>query len=143
MKRKQALPDASGHFGAFGGQFVPETLMTALAELAEAYHQAREDEFFQRELASLLRDYAGRPTPLYFAENLSQRVGGADHASRGDHFGAGGVHPSGEPVGGVRFLRHQGHEDQGEKDREGKRQPDRGEEHLHGVSFPCGGLPRA
>ena len=77
MKRKQALPDDSGHFGPFGGQFVPETLMTALAELAEAYHQARQDEFFQRELASLLRDYAGRPTPLYFAENLSQRVGGA------------------------------------------------------------------
>jgi len=77
MKGKRALPDPSGHFGPFGGQFVPETLMTALAELAEAYHQAREDESFQRELESLLRDYAGRPTPLYFAENLSQRVGGA------------------------------------------------------------------
>ena len=77
MKRQEALPDASGHFGPFGGQFVPETLMTALAELAEAYHQAQQDELFQRELASLLRDYAGRPTPLYFAQNLSQRVGGA------------------------------------------------------------------
>lgn len=77
MKGEQALPDASGHFGPFGGQFVPETLMTALAELAEAYHQAQQDELFQRELASLLRDYAGRPTPLYFAESLSQRVGGA------------------------------------------------------------------
>jgi tryptophan synthase beta chain len=77
MKGQQAVPDASGHFGAFGGQFVPETLMTALAELAEAYQQARQDDLFQRELASLLRDYAGRPTPLYFAENLSQRVGGA------------------------------------------------------------------
>ena len=74
---KTSLPDASGHFGPFGGQFVPETLMTALAELAEAYHQAQEDELFQRELASLLRDYAGRPTPLYFAENLSERLGGA------------------------------------------------------------------
>jgi len=74
---KTPLPDASGHFGPFGGQFVPETLMTALAELAEAYHQAQEDELFQRELASLLRDYAGRPTPLYFAENLSERLGGA------------------------------------------------------------------
>lgn len=72
-----SLPDSSGHFGPFGGQFVPETLMTALADLTEAYHQAREDELFQRELASLLRDYAGRPTPLYFAENLSGRVGGA------------------------------------------------------------------
>jgi len=77
MKGEQSFPDASGHFGPFGGQFVPETLMTALAELAEAYHQAQQDELFQRELASLLRDYAGRPTPLYFAENLSQRVGGA------------------------------------------------------------------
>ena len=92
MKRKQALPDDSGHFGPFGGQFVPETLMTALAELADAYHQAREDELFQRELASLLRDYAGRPTPLYFAENLSERVGGAriylkreDMAHTGSH----------------------------------------------------------
>jgi tryptophan synthase beta chain len=77
MKRQEALPDSSGHFGPFGGQFVPETLMTALAELAEAYHQAREDELFQRELESLLRDYAGRPTPLYFAQNLSERLGGA------------------------------------------------------------------
>jgi tryptophan synthase beta chain len=92
MKGKQALPDASGHFGPFGGQFVPETLMTALAELAEAYHQARQDELFQRELAALLRDYAGRPTPLYFAENLSERVGGAriylkreDMAHTGSH----------------------------------------------------------
>jgi len=77
MKRQEALPDSSGHFGPFGGQFVPETLMTALAELAEAYHQAQQDELFQRELASLLRDYAGRPTPLYFAQNLSDRLGGA------------------------------------------------------------------
>jgi tryptophan synthase beta chain len=77
MKGQQGLPDASGHFGPFGGQFVPETLMTALAELTEACHQVRQDELFQRELASLLRDYAGRPTPLYFAQNLSERLGGA------------------------------------------------------------------
>jgi len=77
MKRQEALPDSSGHFGPFGGQFVPETLMTALAELAEAYHQVQQDELFQRELAFLLRDYAGRPTPLYFAQNLSERLGGA------------------------------------------------------------------
>jgi tryptophan synthase beta chain len=77
MKGEQTVPGAGGHFGPFGGQFVPETLMTALADLTEAYRQAQQDELFQRELASLLRDYAGRPTPLYFAENLSQRVGGA------------------------------------------------------------------
>jgi tryptophan synthase beta chain len=77
MTKAEALPDASGHFGPFGGQFVPETLMTALAELEEAYRQAQQDDLFQRQLSDLLRDYAGRPTPLYFAENLSQRLGGA------------------------------------------------------------------
>jgi len=77
VKREQALPDDSGHFGPFGGQFVPETLMTALADLTEAYEEARQDDIFQRELASLLRDYAGRPTPLYFAEKLSEHLGGA------------------------------------------------------------------
>ncbi len=77
MTKSEALPDAHGHFGPFGGQFVPETLMTALAELEEAYRQAQQDDLFQRRLADLLRDYAGRPTPLYFAENLSQRLGGA------------------------------------------------------------------
>jgi tryptophan synthase beta chain len=73
----ESLPDERGHFGPFGGQFVPETLMTALAELEEAYQQAQEDDLFQKELASLLRDYAGRPTPLYFAERLTERLGGA------------------------------------------------------------------
>jgi len=77
MTKAEALPDASGHFGPFGGQFVPETLMTALAELEEAYRLAQQDDLFQRQLSALLRDYAGRPTPLYFAENLSRRLGGA------------------------------------------------------------------
>ena len=77
MTAQPSLPDAHGHFGPFGGQFVPETLMTALAELDGGLRQAQQDELFQRELASLLRDYAGRPTPLYFAENLSERLGGA------------------------------------------------------------------
>jgi tryptophan synthase beta chain len=77
MTKAEALPDAQGHFGPFGGQFVPETLMTALAELEEAYRRAQQDDLFQRQLSALLRDYAGRPTPLYFAENLSQRLGGA------------------------------------------------------------------
>src|SRR4030042_6433149 len=67
-----SLPDARGPFGPFGGQFVPETLMTALAELEEAYRQAQEDDLFQRRLSALLRDYAGRPTPLHCAENLPQ-----------------------------------------------------------------------
>ncbi len=73
----QTLPDASGHFGQFGGMFVPETLMAPLEELATAYDEARRDPEFVRELDGLLRDYCGRPTPLYFAERWSEELGGA------------------------------------------------------------------
>ena len=72
-----ALPDDRGRFGTFGGQYVPETLMPALAELERAYRQAQQDEGFRRELEPLLREYAGRPTPLYFARRLTERSGGA------------------------------------------------------------------
>ncbi len=75
--RPSALPDAAGHFGPYGGRFVPETLMAPLIELERAYRQARRDRRFQRQLGDLLRDYAGRPTPLYFARRLSEHVGGA------------------------------------------------------------------
>jgi tryptophan synthase beta chain len=75
--RPSALPDAAGHFGPYGGRFVPETLMAPLIELERAYRQARRDRAFQAQLAGLLRDYAGRPTPLYFARHLSEHVGGA------------------------------------------------------------------
>jgi tryptophan synthase beta chain len=71
------LPDAHGHFGPYGGMFVPETLMTALNELTEEYAKAREDATFQRDLSWLLQEYAGRPTPLYFAERLTRELGGA------------------------------------------------------------------
>ncbi len=60
----ETLPDALGHFGAYGGMFVPETLMTALHELAAEYERAKNDAQFQNQLARLLRDFAGRPTPL-------------------------------------------------------------------------------
>lgn len=71
------LPDTRGHFGNYGGMYVPETLMTPLFELTEAYHQARSDGDFQKELDHQLREFAGRPTSLYFAERLSQHCGGA------------------------------------------------------------------
>jgi tryptophan synthase beta chain len=70
------LPDKKGHFGIFGGKYVPETLMEALAEVQKTYQQARRDKEFNRELAYYLREYAGRPTPLYFAKNLSDVLGG-------------------------------------------------------------------
>ncbi|WP_448561407.1 tryptophan synthase subunit beta [Trichothermofontia sp.] len=65
------VPDALGRFGRFGGKYVPETLMPALTELESAYQQYRHDPDFQQQLRALLRDYVGRPTPLYFAERLS------------------------------------------------------------------------
>ncbi len=73
----ETLPDALGHFGVYGGMFVPETLMTALHELAAEYERAKNDAQFQNQLARLLRDFAGRPTPLYFAERLTKKLGGA------------------------------------------------------------------
>ena len=71
------LPDARGRFGRFGGRFVPEVLMAPLLELERAYATARRDRKLQRRLAGLLADYAGRPTPLYFAARLSEQCGGA------------------------------------------------------------------
>jgi tryptophan synthase beta chain len=73
----EALPDAQGHFGRYGGRFVPETLMAPLVELERAYRRARADARFRRALADLLATYAGRPTPLYFARRLSRHAGGA------------------------------------------------------------------
>ncbi|HEV8458042.1 MAG TPA: tryptophan synthase subunit beta [Methylomirabilota bacterium] len=72
-----ALPDAAGHFGRFGGRFVPETLMAPLIELDKAYRVARRDLGFRGRLRHLLSTYAGRPTPLYFAERLTRHCGGA------------------------------------------------------------------
>jgi tryptophan synthase beta chain len=67
----------SGRFGIYGGRYVPETLMAALVELEREYEAAKADAAFQAELASLLHDYAGRPTPLYFAKRLTEELGGA------------------------------------------------------------------
>jgi tryptophan synthase beta chain len=68
---------STGRFGAYGGRYVPETLMAALEELEQAYAEAQADPAFHAELDSLLRDYAGRPTPLYFASRLTEQLGGA------------------------------------------------------------------
>jgi tryptophan synthase beta chain len=76
-RRRPRLPDSRGHFGPYGGRFVPETLMAPLIELERAYAAARRDRAFQARLRELLAQYAGRPTPLYFAARLSEHCGGA------------------------------------------------------------------
>jgi tryptophan synthase beta chain len=77
QKQQVLMPDNRGYFGRFGGRFVPETLMPALEELTEVYNRIKEDETFQSELNNLLKNYAGRETPLYYARRLSERLGGA------------------------------------------------------------------
>jgi tryptophan synthase beta chain len=72
-----SMPDRNGHYGEFGGRYVSETLMPALLELEAAYREWRREAGFQAELRYRLREYVGRPTPLYFAENLTARLGGA------------------------------------------------------------------
>ena len=73
----QKLPDSTGHYGDFGGMFVPETLMAPLQELGDEYEKAKQDPAFQEELDGLLKDFCGRETPLYFAERLTEKLGGA------------------------------------------------------------------
>src|SRR5215207_10557970 len=94
-------------FGPYGGRFVPETLIAALDELSAAWAQAREDEGFQAELAALMRDFVGRPTPLYLAERLSERVGRRVYVKREDlaHTGA---HKINSAVGQALLTRRMG-----------------------------------
>ena len=77
VRNRRRWPDRSGHYGPFGGRYVAETLMTALIDLEKAYRDALRDRGFRRELAGLLREYAGRPTPLTFAGRLTEKAGGA------------------------------------------------------------------
>jgi hypothetical protein len=70
-----ALPDLRGYFGAFGGRFVPETLMAPLLELTAAYHALRHDPKFKKELAYYFKNFVGRPTPLMYARRLSEAIG--------------------------------------------------------------------
>ena len=76
-QRERVLPDDGGHFGSYGGRFVPETLMGAIEELEREYEAVRRDESFQSELQGLLQHFVGRPTPLYYAERLTAELGGA------------------------------------------------------------------
>ena len=77
MSHTTTLPDSTGHFGTYGGMFVPETLMAPLQELAEIYEATKQDKAFQSELDDLLKNYCGRPTPLYHAERWSKLLNGA------------------------------------------------------------------
>src|SRR6478672_9150040 len=93
------VPDARGYFGEFGGRFVPETLMGALVELERAYAEVQRDPAFQVRLDHLLRDYVGRPTPLYFAERLRQHAAGAQIYLKREDLNHTGAHKINNAIG--------------------------------------------
>jgi tryptophan synthase beta chain len=101
------LPTKQGRFGDYGGRYVPETLMPALSELEAAYQSARSDPAFKKQLADYLANYVGRPTPLYFAERLSARLGGRIYLKREDlcHTGA---HKINNTMGQILLTRRMG-----------------------------------
>jgi tryptophan synthase beta chain len=108
MDLPRTLPDARGRFGPFGGQYVPETLMSALAELEAAYREAQADEAFRAELSALLRDYAGRPTPLYFASRLTAHLGGARIYLKREDLAHTGAHKINNALGQGLLARRMG-----------------------------------
>jgi tryptophan synthase beta chain len=102
------VPDATGHFGPYGGMFVPETLMSALNDLAAEYERAKNDPAFQNELSILLRDFAGRPTPLYFAERLTSKLGGAKIYLKREDLLHTGAHKINNALGQILLARRMG-----------------------------------
>ena len=101
-------PDSKGFYGRFGGQFVPETLMTAVLELDQAYRQAKKDPAFQTELADLLKDYVGRETPLYFAKRLTDHIGGAKIYLKREDLNHTGAHKINNALGQVLLAKRMG-----------------------------------
>ena len=102
------LPDQCGHFGKFGGRFVPETLISALNDLEQAYNALKNQSAFQHELQSLLKDYVGRPTPLYFAKQLTKKYGNAKIYLKREDLCHTGAHKINNTVGQILLAKHLG-----------------------------------
>ena len=102
------LPDSRGHFGLYGGRFVAETLMPLILELERAYDAAKDDPEFQRTLAAFLRHYGGRPSPLYFAERLTEHLGGAKIYFKRDELNHTGSHKINNCLGQILLARRMG-----------------------------------
>lgn len=94
-----AYPDEKGHYGIYGGRYVPETLMQSVLELEEAYKEAMQDEAFQKELNHYLKTYVGRETPLYYAENMTKYCGGAKIYLKREDLNHTGAHKINNTIG--------------------------------------------
>ncbi len=106
--RKLSLYPVDGKYGRYGGQFVPETLMAAVSELEEAYERSKKDSDFQKQLKYYLSEYAGRPTPLYYAENLTKKVGGAKIYLKREDLAHGGAHKINNTLGQALLAKRMG-----------------------------------
>ena len=104
----QQLPDSHGHFGTYGGMFVPETLMDPMQVLAAEYEKAKADPEFQKELDYLLRQYCGRPTPLYFAERWTEKLGGAKIYLKREDLLHTGAHKINNAIGQILLAKRLG-----------------------------------
>ncbi|MEW6304268.1 MAG: tryptophan synthase subunit beta [Verrucomicrobiota bacterium] len=104
----QTVPDAQGHFGPYGGRYVPETLMHPLQELEEEYQRAQQDPEFQREFQYYLREFCGRPTPLYFAERLTRELGGAKIYLKREDLLHTGAHKINNCIGQILLAKRMG-----------------------------------
>jgi tryptophan synthase beta chain len=102
------LPDAQGHFGSYGGRYVPETLMHPLQELEAEYFRAQHDPEFQSELSYYLTEFVGRPTPLYFAERLTKELGGAKIYLKREDLNHTGSHKLNNAMGQILLARRMG-----------------------------------
>ncbi len=105
---ESTVPDAHGHFGQYGGRYVPETLMHPLQELEEEYFKSQRDPEFQRELQYYLREFCGRPTPLYFAERLTRELGGAKIYLKREDLLHTGAHKINNAMGQILLARRMG-----------------------------------
>lgn len=108
MTETYAYPDNKGHFGMYGGRYVPETLMQAVTELEAAYKKAQKDAAFHEELNKLLKDYVGRETPLYFAENLTKHAGGAKIYLKREDLNHTGAHKINNSLGQALLAKRMG-----------------------------------
>ncbi|MEM7009809.1 MAG: tryptophan synthase subunit beta [Thermodesulfobacteriota bacterium] len=99
MDNKTQLPDIMGHFGEFGGRYVSETLMPAILQLEQAYEEIKDDPKFQEELAYYLKEYVGRPTPLYFAQRMTEKLGGAKIYLKREDLAHTGAHKINNTIG--------------------------------------------
>src|SRR6516164_213981 len=108
MSSTATVPDATGHFGPYGGRFVPETLMHPLQELEEEYFRAQKDPEFQRELSYYLTEFVGRPSPLYFAERLTKDLGGAKIYLKREDLNHTGAHKINNCLGQILIAKRMG-----------------------------------